>query len=655
MAQTRQTETPARGRPRGEHMAQTGARRRSNNSMFGKVRKNPDDLLGLPVKIEVKDLQGKIRYADYSRAEHTRNGVERKKREMLERLLEPGMTNPERKDWSGLDLSGLDFRGLNLTGFNFSGSKLTDTKFDGCNLSGTNFSNTDCEGTSFDGAYADWEVRFCGAKLDRASMSGSTFDVPNFRGAKMTDVKAPRASWTNAVMTHTRQRRVDYKEASLKNADWGRARVISCLLEGAKLTDELRATTNEALSRGGFQALDAHDYPHKMRGALFIGCKTDKKTDLSSMARGRIFRDKVTNGIARNGSALAVTALMVAPSLVIDAAGLANFMESLATMSVLYVTGIVDFIKDKVFSPVSEKLQKAVMDRLEKRREEGQSRYTNSLHNLKVVISQRGQLDHLVRALEAVKQRKSKGFANSLMEFITGDDHDIVVCDKEHLAEAVAHISSNRNRGYEVTRTISLIRQYPEENCAGIPSCVTFNKDGSTTLSWINEGKTTMLARFDEHGEFMDHLDFRAPEDAANSPNAFPNIGTLLQTLNAFERLILDDGGLTKDKFDYDPKESYVTAGENGSLFVHKSGESSLHNKKGPSIVHQKRTPTGPAWHASHHFLEGKLYNPDDFAVEAKKSDRVRAADRLMAAVSLLENAISVGKAPPNEGTPRLN
>jgi uncharacterized protein YjbI with pentapeptide repeats len=164
-----------------------------------------------------------------------------------------------RKDLSGLDLSGLDFNGASLAGANLFGADLSAANLKRANLAGARLDRATITGTSF----ADADLRgasilrpnvfssldvvvgelpnFAGAKMAGAHISGK-FDQVSFRGTDLTHAffgaKDPRSE--ELITARVELRGCDFTGANLSGADLSlnaaqNAKFVGADLSGANL------------------------------------------------------------------------------------------------------------------------------------------------------------------------------------------------------------------------------------------------------------------------------------------------------------------------------------------------------------------------------------------------------------------------------------
>ena len=594
-------------------------------------------------------------------------------------------------DWTGVDLSPrdgvpFDISNQDISDFNLDGADLTDLVANDVTANRTNLSRVTAHRTKLRGLKSEEGglKAVCTDFLD-GDLSNSILVKPYLRGIKLRgnadadDPDDPDAgmfeatgmNWDSPILTQSELDRVNCRGSVFTNGDWGSAVLTRNNFIKARFPDTTKDDINAA--RTGMAPLEGHEFQDKMRDTIMVGNRLSKGTKTNAMNDKDLTKQKKSN--ARRGflTATAVLALFAPGAFGMDA--LMNLSEIFPkNMNALQVIGsifVVDFVKQNLYEKfiedrVKDKLQDFMINRRKEAKETG-ARFKERLKhfNWKLLIGDKNSMMPIVAALQAVKKRKgpkaSEYFkylvapqAKPLMRRtdIEAGNNLVVVCDQKHLAEAIAHISSNRDNGFAVRQNITLVRENPEDSSGGIASTVTFLKSGETEMTWVENGATRFCVYFDADGMPTRTKNFETGETQAFEDMPVPHVTELHDALDAFERKVLDDNDLSD--FDYDPEKNYVVAGEKGSIFVHDKVTRDLHNELGPAIVTTNNAKAGrfaflnstpnddalpqsrrPSWHTREFFLQGVARTEHQHAVETKPKSHGefrQAVDRVLEA-----------------------
>lgn len=173
------------------------------------------------------------------------------------------VTNSERKDLIGLDLSGANLQGVELSGFDLTGTNLSHSNISNTtlygailfetNLSGAfmyqteffrtsklirvNFSNANLEGSAFITTSSSSEmddlsdIRMSTNNFSHVNMTGFINSKVSFQETKLSQIILDEASFYESDL-----RQVDFSESSLRNTDLGNSDLRSANFNNADLT-----------------------------------------------------------------------------------------------------------------------------------------------------------------------------------------------------------------------------------------------------------------------------------------------------------------------------------------------------------------------------------------------------------------------------------
>lgn len=178
----------------------------------------------------------------------------------IETLKVSGARLP-RIDWSGVSLGRLEARGANFSGAKLAGVRIPNAFLGNANLAGADVTGAELRGAHLSGANLH-SASFRRATLPDAHLLGvdaqhAAFDGANLDGARLKGARLENASFVGAslisawlgssVLSHTDLHRanlvgcdaeiVDFHEARLAGANFARARMVHCRLDGVEMLE----------------------------------------------------------------------------------------------------------------------------------------------------------------------------------------------------------------------------------------------------------------------------------------------------------------------------------------------------------------------------------------------------------------------------------
>lgn len=591
------------------------------------------------------------------------------------------------KDLSYLDLSMQDLSDIDISGLNISYSNVSGTLFIGGR--GENVNMTGVVGKKIDGMVTDftkfeseggihapsshWEE----AKLEHLRIVGFFG-----RGAKFLKCEGAHSIWINPVFTHTVQSRNDWSHSTQVNADRGNSINLRNDFTSADLRDDLKEKSRQSLPADA-PFLKGESFPDKYRDATFIG-NTFDGVDLTDneMLKGAVRRDKIIRGVSK-AAALAIPIMVgVGVDYAFGAAesqyveGALDKLKSATGGGLLLSASwmvVANLLPGKIADPITkfieEKLQALIVraaqnpiwrpkQMVRKFKEvewkktvelavndlTSRSRVARGLLNMPGAkrfmemigfdpVCLTGEIQDLTPVLRALRVTGKEQRQNPLfqtLKYVLSNKTRVVVCDRAHLAAAMSHISVNKNRGYPLSRDITLVRakvedrlgDYDDASLEGTPSTITFKKNGTTMMTWDRGGQPDYAAFYDKDGLPVSQIDLTGDpvKDIPLSDETRKNTGDLPSRVDLFHEAILGDNDLDQIAISDDAMATY---GKDGSIVIRHKKTGELHNTLGPAIIlyvpdeenksRLRDDGTRDPWPLQIHFVDGKFMTNDEF------------------------------------------
>lgn len=519
----------------------------------------------------------------YSRdGEPVYEGVATSIRAFIEQLANTGHS------LAGTDLSGLDLSSLNLNNLDFSGADLSRANLRAATMQGALLKDAVLSDANLHGA--DLRSAQCqGAYMEGARMAGIRCDNANFRGANLDRADMTDGVMNNTVWSYASVKAAILRDAQLRDADFGNTTVLRSDLRGVDLC-----------SNG--QLPEAHQ-PDRTRRAVVVGCQYDKMTRLPDKGADAFRKDRAQSKVAR--TALAATTSLAALGVLAGADAMLPEMAAIGSrigqnidvsLQVVVVAGVSGFMLLKEMAADTLKDAMAnTLGRFQQKCREAVDTLINRGSNLADIVLTCGSarsLNPIRRALAATKEQET---GNAFSYFMSGSLGAFIICDRKHLASALGAISSNRNRGYSLSKEILLLRKPDKDDDETVPVAIRFHKDGTTTAVWTEDGKPANVVLYDAEGQADARLDLQTGMGTTDVGD-IPNANDLLRTTRAFERKLLTDNGL--ENFHYPEDTHYLQAGMDNSILVRRIADRVLDNPEEAAVI----TADGQRWR----FLDGQ-------------------------------------------------
>jgi hypothetical protein len=497
-------------------------------------------------EISIRDIDGKILY----------RGTAESRKKLIASLVAKG-ASLARADLRNADMSYMDLNGIDL-----EGAMLETTDFRGSQMKGAHLEKASLRRAKFAGAMMQG-VQGQAADFTGADLHGAILTFSNLRGAILDGADLTAAGCSSAVMTHCSMNGTRFREARLHSTDFGSSRIVKADFSGANM----KVTG----------PLNWKHFADRTRNATVVGCIYDDNTRFCESAP-EFRRDYRINRFAKAAlwttSSLAILGLgLLAPGW-LDEGMLANLVTPGAGFIAVFAIAFL----------LKEKLEDVFKEHAESRLHSWQVKLRDIAHE---IARKGGDIASLVaatgrsRTLEPIRTAlattsgaaRKRGFFSAFREVMTTLG-DVVICDRRHLAMALASISANRDRRYGIRNDVILMRFGADgKPPTGTAACLKFHRDGRTTAVWCDEqGAPARSATWGTDGT-PEHVEGLLYELS-------PCKG---EVLGEFEAALLAENGMPT--FRYPRSTNYIQAGQDGSILVFRSANKRLDNPDGPAFI----------------------------------------------------------------------
>lgn len=523
--------------------------------------------------IEIKDLSGNVIYSTPRVRGMTRN-------RFLKQLIDAGQ-----RDFTNLVFENWDFRAkdendfIDLQGVNFHGSKFDNSRFDGKNVTGTSFKECSISNCSFYGIKANGSFYMDNANIVDSNFEGATGTYLSLRGATLTRVNASNASFSLMDASFSKMMKVDFTKSVLKKTIWDYSEVIRSKFVGANFLSEASSEFEE-----GTQSI-------RTKGTIFVGCNSDDAV----IPEGELSQLKWDNRINKFGSVMLSVGIIAGFYMIDSHLGISTVLGALEEDTFKYFgTGVAfvgiysayNFVKNFIMGNL-EKYTGKIVDKVgvEVRKFLAATQsYGEGIHDMVIAIGKTRSMTPIIKAMESIKKVKHPMLkplyaAKYILDPTRADC--FIVCDRNHLAEALEKISYSRDEGFAIPQDIVILRQ--DSTNENVPSCIRFHKTGKTTILWDKDGETSFGIIYDDKGNpvtCVDYSDENYDLDVKNIPNA----SSLMKATIAFERYVLAQNGLID--LDYDREKNYIEARTDGGFSIKSKSVKKLSNSNdSPALI----------------------------------------------------------------------
>jgi uncharacterized protein YjbI with pentapeptide repeats len=477
-------------------------------------------------------------------------------------------------DLMHLDLRRGDFTGACLDGAKLRGSKLDDANFTDASMRGVSASGVDGVSAVFAGAdfspyefervYEDGRENPDGSRQMRkmrvtSDFVGAILTYARFDGAKVIEVDFSNAGMSSTTHVGAVCRKSVYKDTSLHNADWVDAKVIGNVFDGAAMTPRMKNVAPEHL-------------PDRTLGAIVVG-NSYKGVEFGSGNRGFVMDAFAVGKIRLATLALVTSGVFVATAAIpFDLEGaLSNVIGKTATFvlaasAITWIkTPIEDFFKDRAIEFLAGsavKVRSAISEMWKRGK---------SIASLSVALMTRNHADQVEKVLKS----RHGGFFERVAAAAKGD-YDVVVCDREHLAEALARVSEMMNGKSGHGHSVILVRM--GDTTADVPRALVINRDGGLEALWDQDDDGIIVHKA------WDAAKIPVPEPGFVGPARFQApFNQHIGVVSKFTKAILSEHGL--EDFTVKHETHMIRQGRDGSIVVLRQKDSRLDNRGAPTVI----------------------------------------------------------------------
>lgn len=516
---------------------------------------------------QIFDVDGRLLYA--GRASSLKS--------LVEQCVRAGKTmkraNLRGLDLMHLNLSRADFSGACLDGAKLRGSKIEHAVFSGASMRGIAASGLDGVSAVFtDVNFSPIEVKrpYDDGRVDpdgtprmrtvrlSSDFTGAQLTCARFDGAKVHEVNFMQAAMSSSSHVGARIRKSSYKDTSLHNADWADAKIVGNSFDGANMTPRMN--------------VDAAHLPDRTRNATIVG-NTYEGTEFGSCNRGFV-RDAfavgkiriATLGLVTSGLFVATAAIPLDLESMMTATIGKTATFILAASALTWIkTPVEDFFKDKaidLIAGMSMKVRSAISEMWKRGK---------SIGSLAVALMSRGHADQVEKVLKS----RHGGFFERFAAAAKGE-YDVVVCDREHLAEALARISEMMNSRIGHKHSVILVRM--GEAAAGVPRALVVNGGGGIEALWDQNTDGVIVHKA------WDEAKIPLGEPGIFGPQRFlAPFNSHIPVVGEFMRAILAEHGLSDFKVKHETH--LIRQGLDGSIVVTRQSDGRLDNRGAPTVI----------------------------------------------------------------------
>lgn len=498
----------------------------------------------MPIQV-IKDIHGKTMWA----------GEAPSRKAFIQQLVAQKKSLAQ-ADLKGANLAHLDLRGVDLSkamldGADLRGSKLGGGKFRfasmrGVNASGARADRADFSGADFTRNPKNWDsTTFASAVLSYAKLDGTKIEKTDFSRASMSSSTIVGASVHRAI----------FDGAIMHNVDWADSEVVNC-------------SFRKAVMRPTWGRLHVH-LPDRTKDTVVLG--NDMKDAELGIDSAAFKEDAVIGkgiswliwGTLTVGAAVATSAIPIDESVL---------NGSVKNVGLIAVTTAAILLRAKAEDAVKELAGGVMADTFLNARKviNNAVRAGRALSSMAAAFVTSGQADAIIKAM----YKPDEGIIGRLKAVATGKI-ELLICDKKHLAEALARITDVIGGRYRKDTDIVVVRT--GEASEKLPRAVAIRKDGSVEAYYSHEGKEATLRW---KGEGMDS--FRLLNGRWRPYKADRN-----KALKDFMEAVVY--GLGIPELTFDPETHMVRKGRDGSVVILRRADNRLHNPHGP-VIHTPST-----------------------------------------------------------------
>lgn len=469
-----------------------------------------------------------------------------------------------RGDFSGACLDGAKLRGCKLNGSNFTGASMRGVAASGVDGVSAVFTDVDFSPYEFERTYDDGRLNPDNTPMSRtirvtSDFIGAILTYARFDGAKEIEVDFTQAGMSSTSHVGATCGKSVYKDTTIHNGDWADAKVVGCDFEGANMTPRMKNVSPEHL-------------PDRTRNSVIVG-NSYKGTEFGSGNRGFVMDAFAVNKIRLATLGLVTSGLFVATAAIpFDLENtLSNTIGKTATFvlaasAITWIkTPIEDFFKDKAIgflAGTAVKVRSAISEMW---------RRGKSIASLSVALMTRDHADQVQKVLKS----RHGGFFERITAAAKGE-YDVVVCDRAHLAEALARISEMMNNRTGHRQSVILVRM--GETNTDVPRALVVNGDGGLETLWDQD------ANGEIRHKAWDYAKIPVGDPSLVGPQRFmAPFNSHIEVVSRFTEAVLAEHGL--DDFKIRHTTHMIRQGRDGSIVVVRQSDGRLDNRGAPTVV----------------------------------------------------------------------
>lgn len=491
---------------------------------------------------EIRSIDGEVMHS--GRAES--------RRALIAQLVSQGLS------FARADLADADLTQIDLRGACFAEARLDRADFRASRLQDADFGFASLKDAKLQGAQAR-RARFEAADLTKARLDGAHLTWASFRRAILDGAHLDDVAGANVTFAQARMRKTNLVDARLRNADFAGAHLVE--------PDFTRADLRSSVP------LPVDSLPDRTFGTMVVGGRYADAELCPTV--GAFRRDhRWTTVLKHSAWTVSAVALLAAMSNLPFMDELEHGAGRLSEGSIVgFAIGAAFLLKEKVADEIKERLEHHlghVQGRVRVFLDAAKRAGSAAGEVLALALTRGG--GHMAAALKATGvDAAGKGYLSAVGRIAAGET-EVVLCDRRHLALALASIHANRARDYALATDVVLVRPGGADD--DVPQVLRFDPTGAVVAVWRRTDGARALAAFDGQGRLFCR--------AGEIPQACLHSFGRDVAVQAFERAILNEHALPHIRI---PSDNIVRAGADGTLLV-LNGTRRLDNNLGPAVVY---------------------------------------------------------------------
>lgn len=471
--------------------------------------------------------------------------------------------NLARGDFTGACFDGAKLRGARIENATFAGASMRGVAASGLDGVSAIFTDVDFSPIEVQRSYDDGRVNPDGTPQTRtirltSDFTGAQLTCARFDGATVHEVNFVQAAMSSSSHVGANIRKSSYKDALLHNADWADTKIVGNDFDGANMTPRMNVDTAHLPDRTRNATIVGNSY----EGTEFGSCNRGFVRDAFAVGKIRL----ATLGLVTSGLFVATAAIPLdLESMMTETIGkTATFI--LAASALTWIkTPIEDFFKEKAIDLIagtSVKVRSAISEMWKRGK---------SIGSLAVALMSRGHADHVEKVLKS----RHGGFVERFAAAAKGE-YDVVVCDREHLAEALARISEMMNSRASHKHSVILVRM--GDAAGDVPRALVVNAGGGLEALWDQDSDGAIMHKA------WDEAKIPMGDPGLVGPQRFmAPFNSHIAVVGKFMNAILSEHGLADFKIKHETH--LIRQGLDGSIVVTRQSDGRLDNRGAPTVV----------------------------------------------------------------------